>query len=640
MASFLDKFKVNTAITDNTVFDLSCQHVTTTNFLLGQPVYNKEMVPGEKLSVHQESFVRLAPMPVPTFGRANMHNRAFFVPYRTVWRNWDNFIVNAPGLSSNGASFGNASVPTISNKNLVYLFASGSTSTTTLMSVGQSNAYAKRVQSTDTWDVVINAITSNSQHEYVYLQFTPRGKQVMKILQSLGYEIIWNVTNTYSATNALATEIVYNALPLLCWLRIYLDWYVPSAYADAGIYKSLQGILEGYSVGTGSNGYFVSRSQLNDILSNTWTVNYDSDYFTSAWDNPTTPIISGTTSFIANIDDQSLLSTGDASNTWKRIVTQDSNSGTPIINSQDLSQAGGITQYAVDALKALTDYMKRHQLVGSRAMDRFYARFGKSLPAEKLNRSIYLGGDNIPVQFGDVFSTSNTDGARLGDYAGKGLAYGGNDVFEYSTDEYGMFIIVSSIIPKVNYYGGQDRNTLHISATDFWTPEFDQLGSQAISKSEVFVPMGHETIASGNDIVGSGSNPVYWMNNDMATGVWGFVPRYAEYKIAKDRLTGDFRFASANVAGDTSDAWHLFRNPILNMESGEDFVHGSDFVKGIDWNQYNRIFYNTDVEADKFYIIHNFDVTSHSPMCPLFDTYDFEDKGKKVVADVNGVKVN
>ena len=51
--------------------------------------------------------------------------------------------------------------------------------------------------------------------------------------------------------------------------------------------------------------------------------------------------------------------------------------------------------------------------------------------------------------------------------------------------------------------------------------------------------------------------------------------------------------------------------------------------------------YNTDAEAaDKFNVIHHFEIASWSPMKSLFDTYEFDSKGESVTADVNGVKMN
>lgn len=662
MASFLDKFSINTAITENTVMDLSCQHVTTSNFLSLSPVYIKEMVPGEKLEVHQESFVRMAPMPVPTFGRANVHNRAFFVPFRTIFRNWDTFITQSMTFKPDASGvIMNGSVPIIRNKDLVGVFLYN----TLGVMVGTGNVSGNQFvriadPGEESVDIAVDAISptlsqGNVQHIYMYYKLTRVGKMALKILQSLGYQIIWQAAYgnySYFDDTTLDQSIknqwinsTYSALPLLAFVRIYLDWYTPSQYAEtASAYLSLKKLLDSYELDSNSvNSNRLNLTNLRSILNVTYHVNYDSDYFVSAWDHPTMP--SGSTVLgdgqlgfvdVNNISVYDKDSVNDQSSIVTKMISANIGDGDfPGIDMQNVSAVGGLSQYALDALKSLTDYFKRHQLVGSRALDRFYARFGKSLPAEKLNRSIYLGADNIPVQFGDVFSTANTDGARLGDYAGKGLAYGGNDKFEYSTDEYGLFIICSSIVPKVNYGIGQSRLVKHINPLDFWTPEFDNLGTQPIGKAEIGVPMGNED----TEVSKVSESPEDWNNKDLADGIFGFTPRYSEYKVGLDKLTGDFRLGIAE-AGDTSDAWHLFRNPFVVYSAAESLVHMPEFVDGTDADQYNRIFYNTNSDTDKFYIIHNFDVTSNSPMKPLYDTYDFEEKGKKVVADVNGVKVN
>ena len=56
---------------------------------------------------------------------------------------------------------------------------------------------------------------------------------------------------------------------------------------------------------------------------------------------------------------------------------------------------------------------------------------------------------------------------------------------------------------------------------------------------------------------------------------------------------------------------------------------------------FKRLFYDVDADApDNFTVIHNFEIAAYAPMKPLYDTYEFEDKGKKVTLDVNGVKMN
>lgn len=72
MASFLDKVKVNSALTERTKFDLGSQHITTADFMQFQPIFVREMSPTEKIDLNVEAFSRANAMPVPTFGRANL----------------------------------------------------------------------------------------------------------------------------------------------------------------------------------------------------------------------------------------------------------------------------------------------------------------------------------------------------------------------------------------------------------------------------------------------------------------------------------------------------------------------------------------------------------------------------------------
>lgn len=659
MASYLDKFKITTALDTNTTMDLSCTHITTSDWMHCSPVYIKEMVPGETLKVHQETFTRLAPMSTPTFGRGLIHNRAFFVPFRTIFKKWNDFItaadvnsdVQGNGYGSDAAVSVNR-VPIVTNEVLVRLFCYDSNG------VVGSNEFATLVIPSGGYDATKHDILlrvtdgpASAETEVTTQTFdlTTLGRRVMKVLQSLGYAILWKINRTGTETDVAE----YSALPLMAYLKVIFDWYYPSQYVGDATYRFVGSILDNTPTTTGV--YAFSIQDLRRIFGRADSpfnglVNYDSDYFVSAFDSPNgstqgnlaNGIVINDINFNNNVTSSVEGGVGGNVGTINTSVT---NGQVPIYAPHGIGSsnvAKQVTQYGLDALKALTDYMKRHQLVGARALDRFYARFGKSLDSAKMDRSYYIGSDNIPLQIGDVMAHSDTyiptagTGAQLGDYAGKGIGFGANGNFEFSTDEYGVMIIVTSIVPQIGYYQGIDRNVLHVGRLDYWTPEFDQLGNQAIFKKELYLPMNVAAETSGGTI--SGMN-----NTDLNVGIFGFTPRYAEYKIGRDKLTGDYRYASKNGAGDTSNAWHLMRSIGDYSQTSANLVHSAAFVTGRDYAQYNRIFNNQEDTSDKFYLIHTFNVTSQSPMHSLYDTYKFEneDEGaKKVVGDVNGVKVN
>lgn len=438
---------------------------------------------------------------------------------------------------------------------------------------------------------------------------------------------------------------------MLALAKVYTDWFWPTQYTNLASYDDLVSLC---NRDNDNNTFTLSASQVNTILELCCYVQYDADMFTAAWDTPNQPqggthsdfklvnIDSVKTVYASAANSRTITGGGFVSTRSNGIAAADDNIGganapfiTPYLYNgvSNNIPATMVSQYMLNSLHALTDYMKRHQLVGSKAADRYLARFGKALSAEKLNRSVYLGANMQDIQIGDVMSTADTEGSNLGSYGGKGLSYG-NGQFEYQTDEYGLFIVLTSLVPAVGYFQGVDRNVKHVSKLDFWTPEFDSLGSQAVSAEELFVPS------------------FYTMTNfnQLPQKVFGYLPTYYEYKVKNDKVTGNFRLNSANGAWsgtsaefNAANSWHLMRTfDELDFANVDDISHSASFIDGKnDCSQYKRIFYDVKPSSpDNFTVIHNFEIASFAPMKSLFDSYEFEDKGKKVTEDVNGVKMN
>lgn len=670
MSEYLDTIKVNTAIDSGSKFDLGFQHITTANFMQLNPVLCKEMVPGERVKGSMMTFSRLAPLAVPTFGRANIKERAFFVPMRTIFKGWNDFITDTVHINSSlvtweadpaGISGIQNTVPIMQNYQLVESFLAGGIVYPTIGGDATIKYFLNSVSSSDPYDVCIVDLQGRPS----YYTFTSYGRQWLKVLESLGYKIVWDARN----------NDIYSALPLLALCKIYIDWYYPSAYAQTGDYAKVAAIMNSDV----TNPYIITAVDLCYIAKLLLYVNYDSDYFVSAWDNPVAPsngvysnfnitditvnghglYQSGNVGF-ANANGEYFGPAAGGSQTIVGFgVRNDSNTyGTPTtamdmsISSTNYRRIGmSVSDYQHTALKKLTDYMKRHQLVGARAMDRYLARYGKALTPEKMNRCNYIGSKLVPLQIGDVFSTSNTNAnthnvSNLGDYAGKGMAYEKSFDFEWYTDEFGYIVVLSSIVPASGIYQGLDRKVMHTSRLDFWTPEFDALGVQAVSTRELYNEYDSYSYTGMSDA----SNGY----QSFSSAVFGFAPRYGEYKYSKDQLTGDFvvKTLNANAASPSFDnSWHMFRtfDPEYFYDGSyynfNNFTHSMEFVSGLsDHYQFDRIFmYHPKNEADMpdpFNVIYDFDLVSFAPMKSLYETYEFEDKGKQVTEEANGVKMN
>ena len=415
MANFLDKLKIKQAVENTTKLDLSCDHITTANFMQFNVAWCKELVPKEKISVNMETFTRLQPMPVPTFGRARINNRAFFVPFRTVFPGWNDFITDTKHTLSNGTS-AIVGCPTIDSREIARFFR---------ISYAFISGHIDISQMVNDYEAADLTIITDNGGDYTdpekeYRKLLSGGRYAKKVLESLGYKIIPYDLEQARDLGYADTVVKYSALPILCLAKVYCDWFYPSAYANDATFSKVDALFKKDDI----QRLELTAMDLYDIFDLIYRVNYDSDYFVSAWDNPVNP----------NDGAFSSLTFSDPGVTGPYVATGNGPSGDePLL----LGAPSGISQWALDALKSLTDYMKRHQLVGARALDRYLARFGVGLTPEKLRRSVYIGTSTADIQFGDVMSTADTDGASLGNYAGKGLGYGQGN-FDYDTDEYGM----------------------------------------------------------------------------------------------------------------------------------------------------------------------------------------------------------
>ena len=87
----LPKIKIGTS-TKRNYFDLSHDVSSTCDFGFVQPTIVQHVIPNSKLSVKSSSFLRLAPMPCPTFGRVKVVTDNVFVPIKDVQLNLDHLL--------------------------------------------------------------------------------------------------------------------------------------------------------------------------------------------------------------------------------------------------------------------------------------------------------------------------------------------------------------------------------------------------------------------------------------------------------------------------------------------------------------------------------------------------------------------
>ena len=266
-----------------------------------------------------------------------------------------------------------------------------------------------------------------------------------------------------------------------------------------------------------------------------------------------------------------------------------------------IAQTGGSTltlgQRSLDFLKSFDDWVRRNNYSGSRSVQQIYSRFGIKTEDYRSHFAQVISTDSLPVQVGDVTSTADTSGSILGDYAGKGIMSGSKDI-NIQVSDYGLILILGYFtITPMNAYG-YDRKVLRNQPLDYYNPEFDGIGADAISLGEVF----ENPIADSSDTT-------------LTTQVYGFTERYNAYRYGRDQITGEFRDYDNDG---TMNCWHTGRNLAAIRKAGN-LVAQSTSMNTLPQSdsEYNRIFSITTGDVDHFYLTARFNVDAVRPMMNL-----------------------
>lgn len=587
--------KVPISVEAHTVLDLPCDHATTSMFMLLQPMYYRHTLKTERISASFTSVVRPNPLAVPSFGRVRQNLRHFFVPYRQIFPNWEEFVSDV--IASNAdASSQVVSVPFFYAEQLCHLFFDFNDPNNPLL----GTKYGLSVDVPSPSDSPRNYDFKYGSHSF---KLTRLGRNFYKVLYSLGYAIVGN-----------SKTFVFNALALLGYAKVYCDWYANSQYLNDATYLSLQRYFKYNDPTTPLE---LLALDLYRILLFVRPAVYDSNpYFEDAWDNPVSPNSGNYTGF----------SFSDPTSNNGAFVSNNS-LGSPEMFQNTASDATIGTKYLHDALQKLSEYQKRHALSGARAIDRVLAEYGIQTDYLKSQRSIYVGVSSLDVEINSIFATANGSNSAgdsvVGDYAGAGIGRG-QSVMDFQNDEEGIFLTISTIQPSGGYYQGYDRINRAITKWQFYQPSADALGVQSIEKGEVYVSNDLDSFISSAD--------------DYA-GHYGFTGRYGERKRPINRVSGDFSFPSVLQGG---NSWHLMRefNDRYFNNSVANIVHSEDFARGTDAEQYLRLFTYTEYDIDPFNVFLHVECSSHAPCHPLTDSFIWDSDAEKVAINSNGPKVN
>lgn len=236
----------------------------------------------------------------------------------------------------------------------------------------------------------------------------------------------------------------------------------------------------------------------------------------------------------------------------------------PFVTSLQRGTAGSATPAAIDPRGTLTvdvqtdatdintlrrafrlqEWLERNARGGTRYIENILAHFGVKSSDARLNRPEYIGGSKQNMVISEVLATaqSTADGVAVGNMAGHGISVGGGNRFNYRVEEHGFIIGILNVQPDTAYQQGIHRSFSRFNRLDYAWPSFANIGEQEILQKEVRANISDVAL-----------NP---------NSVFGYIPRYSEYKFMNSRVAGEMRT--------TLNFWHLGRlfdtDPVLNEE--------------------------------------------------------------------------
>lgn len=457
-------------------------------------------------------------------------------------------------------------------------------------------------------DYVIKIAKSNGAEAFVCLHLTKEGRRLFKIFNSLGIQFKY-----------------HNSVPLHLLFAYYKAWFDQfnpgrdTQWLETHAYRMIHRFYDyGYSLasyidGLESVGADQQIADFDAFLAELPFCCYslDLDPLTVCQQNPW---VDTSSKFISQPTDP----TGNE-NFYSKLY-----GGYP----SGENGSGKLNGLLIKTLTKLYTLSNKESVLGKKVGQLLRVKYGISLDEQ----SDFIGSQKIQVNISDVMATSdtsttdangNSQGAVLGEYAGQGTGSGSSDSFKFdSRSEPGILVQLMCIVP-FGGYSQADGLCLRVTKNDFYQPQFDSLGYEAVSKSSIF---------------GSSAIPQFKVPE-----TFGFRPRFFGYKYRNNLRNGSFALRSMR---DQYMPFNLDRyfneDDFILVESR--FSGSSSYVEKVDgvdhqvneslryigrtenYGNYDRIFYDQSGFDDNFivHIVQEYGVTA--PMLPISESYDTFDR--------------
>lgn len=483
-------------------FDLSSKKLFSAKVGEILPVYWQIAIPGSKYRISSDWFTRTVPVNTAAYTRIKEYYDFYAVPLRLI------------------------------SRSLPQAFTQMSDYVTSAASVGANTAQLTKVPFTTTktindWMALLPLTFDDANIPWYY--------GACKLLDYLNYGSFLDssnikkdtITEAYTGIKSMAdtlnpllykNSVAVNILPLLCYQKIYFDFFSNSQWEKHLAYSYNLDYWSGAQITALSQEWFTLRY-----------ANYPKDMFMGVLPNSQY----GSVAVLPSIN-SSHESTSVAFGTDFRLgeysTITNPNGGTSV--SVSPTNTSGTAKYAFlnSDLSALsiraTEYLQRWkevvQFSSKDYSDQMAAQFGIKAPECMGNHAHYIGGWSSVININEVVNTNLDTNSSQASIAGKGVGSNSGHQITYDCGaEHCVIMCVYHAVPLLDWAStGQSPQLLCTDVTDFPQPAFDQLGMQ---------PVPATAMCNSKNMVGSNTSNI------------GYNLRYWQWKSDIDRVNGALR---------------------------------------------------------------------------------------------------
>lgn len=580
-------------------FDLSHRHMFTAQIGELLPVFTQWVNPNETFKIGYNGKTRTAALNSDAFTRIRENIQYYFVPFQSLWKYFEQQVNNmtkgdsGQNISKFASSSTDASQITTSLPYISYVDLADWLNDIYLHAISAVDAYFSSTGNYKDNNPLgfKNFCDNSSEYNDVFVCDSYRLVRAAKLLMSLGYgnfaaviqydayamarsfavtNDVWNFDNfkisdyslrlTSFEAPSISNSPNLSILPLLAYHKICNDHYRNEKWQP-------------FEPWTCNIDYLLPTDNMNAktfIQSSTFTAlmtsiidlensNLPLDYFTSVLPraqygdetavpiglnkadatlivkdsaDPTKGVLFGETSFGSQdtLEKVNVAPTPSHGSYASQVHT--SSTGSTLVGFSGYLTAAD-SSLKISALRSATALQKYKEIQNSNDPDfanQVLAHFGIK-PKVDARTSIFIGGDDKTLSINPQVNTNFLDGGQPDIKAiGVGDLSAG---CKFTSSTYGMIIGIYRAVPQLDYARvGIDRNLFKTDATDFPIPELDSIGMQTQYRCELSAPL----IGTNNTLVPS---EVSSSALDMSL-TYGYAPRYAELKSARDYFEGGF----------------------------------------------------------------------------------------------------